>query len=212
VHQKSYVLDFGAGRGAFAEDVVAYRRDLRRLRGYVAEITGVDVDPAVEQNPTLDRALTVEDTSELPFGDESFDLIVADWVFEHVADPVPVARELRRVLKAGGWVCARTPNRWGVTGVAARVTPNRFHVVALRKLQPDKKERDTFPTTYRLNSPKQLRQAFPETQFDHFTYAYASQPTYAGRSYVAGRMFQAVTAVTPPPLRSTLMVFLRKKG
>jgi SAM-dependent methyltransferase len=209
---ESRVLDFGAGRGRAAEDPVAYRRGLRALRGSVAEVVGVDIDEAVMSNPMVDRAVVVNNSRELPFETESFDLIVADWVFEHLDDPVEVGRELWRILKPGGWICARTPNRWGTTSIGARIVPNRFHVAALRRVQPMRKSFDVFPTRYRLNTPKQLRRAFPPAQFDHFTYTYESHPAYAGGSYIAGRCFQAIGAVTPPPLRRTFMVFLRRRA
>jgi len=52
------VLDFGAGRGKdIVDDPNAYRRSLRDLRGRVARVIGVDIDPAVLDNPCLDQAI-----------------------------------------------------------------------------------------------------------------------------------------------------------
>src|SRR5689334_11888336 len=41
------VLDFGAGRGRHAERESGFVRALTRLKGKVAKVIGVDVDPAV---------------------------------------------------------------------------------------------------------------------------------------------------------------------
>lgn len=48
------VLDVGCGRGAFNEDLVPLRRDLRILKGKVAKVIGIDVDRDAADNPSLD--------------------------------------------------------------------------------------------------------------------------------------------------------------
>jgi SAM-dependent methyltransferase len=49
------------------------------------------------------------DSHEIPFKDETFDLVVAQAVLEHVLDPFICATEMHRVLKPGGMVYAETP-------------------------------------------------------------------------------------------------------
>jgi len=108
------VLDFGAGRGAgIQDDLVPYRRSLRTLKGKCKRVIGVDVDDAVVGNPGLDESYVIEPGGRIPLENESVELIVSDATFEHITDPSPVTKELDRVLKPGGWLCARTPNRWG---------------------------------------------------------------------------------------------------
>jgi SAM-dependent methyltransferase len=50
----------------------------------------------------------------LPFAEESFDAVVIKDLLEHVAYPVAVVREVRRVLRPGGVVFASSPDaqRW----------------------------------------------------------------------------------------------------
>ena len=105
------VLDVGCGRGAYGEDTVQFRRSLAILKGKVAKVIGIDVDTGAEVNPYLDEfALINGDT--WPVESDSVDLIVCDCVVEHVQDPDQLFSEFRRVLKNGGKLCIRTPNRW----------------------------------------------------------------------------------------------------
>jgi SAM-dependent methyltransferase len=211
VTERSEVLDFGAGRGKWTSDPVGYRRNLRHLKGSVRNVIGCDVDDAVIANPAVDHSIVMPTPEEIPLPDRSIDVLVADFVFEHVTAPAAVAQEIDRVLRPGGWVCARTPNRRGMTALAARIVPNSLHVRALSRLQPEKQTRDTFPTAYKLNTPKELRRYFPTNAWEHYTYTYDSEPGYAGSSRLLFSAMLLIKRISPSPVRETLMVFLRKR-
>lgn len=49
------------------------------------------------------------DAHTIPFKDDSFDLVIAQAVLEHVLDPFQCVKEIHRVLKPGGMVYAETP-------------------------------------------------------------------------------------------------------
>jgi ubiquinone/menaquinone biosynthesis C-methylase UbiE len=76
-------------------------------------LTGVDIE---ERQVDMARAhlarlgLTADlrraDASQLPFADESFDHVWMMWFLEHVAEPVAVLREARRVLAPRGALTA----------------------------------------------------------------------------------------------------------
>ncbi|MBA3741940.1 methyltransferase domain-containing protein [Sporichthya sp.] len=205
------VVDLGAGRGAFLEDTVAYRRELRRLQGKVRRVIGLDVDPAVLANPSLDEAHVLEPNGGFPLADASVDLMLSDFTFEHIESPEHVAAEIGRVLRPGGWLCARTPNKRGYIALGARVVPNQLHKAALRRLQPSKQERDTFPTRYRMNAVADLRRLFPEESYDHFTYAADNEPAYAGSSAAAWRLADGILHRAPRPYRSMLYIFIQRR-
>ena len=165
-HGAKKVLDYGAGRNQYDFDfdpgTRSYLlRDLRDLRYGGAEVMAADVDPVVATHPTSAKQHVIVPGEKLPVGDGEFDLIVSDYVFEHVEDAAGVARELQRVLKPGGWIAVRTPNRYGYLKFAASLVPNRLHDAALKHIQPHRKAEDTFPTHYKLNSRKDI-----ETHFD----------------------------------------------
>ncbi len=67
---------------------------------------------------------------DMPFEDQSFDLLIASHVLEHVGDDRAALREIHRVLKTGGQAILQTPycrmltHTWedpGITTAAARV-------------------------------------------------------------------------------------------
>lgn len=212
VDETSTVLDFGAGRGHWAVDPMpVMARRLRWLKGRVARVVGVDVDPVVRDNPSLDEAHVTELGAPLPFEDESFDLVTADYVLEHVdhGDAQTLATELMRVLRPGGWFAARTPNKWGVIGVGARVVPNALHVRLLKLLQPGRKAEDVFPTRYAMNTRSTLQALFAPHAVH--VYGHASEPQYVGRSVLAWRVAALVDHLTPSRLAPTLMIFVQKQ-
>jgi len=142
--ERSVVLDLGAGAGI----VVAMN-----FRGMAAQICGVDLDPRVLSNPMLDEG-RVSDAGEIPYPDEMFDVVFSDNVMEHIADPVAVFREVRRVLKPNGALLFKTPNRNHYMPTIARFTPHKFHQFVNRLR--GRAEIDTFPTLYRANSKRQV--------------------------------------------------------
>lgn len=211
--QDSRVLDFGAGRGQWAtEPLPAMSRWMRAFHERVAHVAGVDVDPVVTSNPYLAEAHVIAPEGPLPFADGSFDLVLADYVLEHVqeADAQVVADEVLRVLAPGGWFAARTPNKWGMIGLGARAVPNRMHTRALSRLQPTRQERDVFPVAYSMNTPRRLKRLFHADANRVLVYGHASEPRYFGDAAAAWRVAQLADRLTPPPLAPTLMVFVQK--
>jgi SAM-dependent methyltransferase len=210
----SEVLDFGAGRGLWAtEPLPPLHKRLRAFHERVAAVHGVDVDPVVLDNPTLESAQVIGPSGPIPYEDGSFDLVVADHVLEHVAaeDAAIVAGEILRVLRPGGWLAARTPNKWGMIGIAARAVPNGLHTRVLRRLQPERKAEDVFPVRYAMNTRRDLCRWFPDPH-SLLVYGHASEPTYFGNSVLAWRLAQLADRLTPPRLAPTLMVFVQKVG
>jgi ubiquinone/menaquinone biosynthesis C-methylase UbiE len=100
----------------------------------------------------LDEAHII-DGDRLPFGEKTFDIVLSDWVVEHIEKPPVFLREVRRVLKEGGSFFFRTPNRYHYVGLIARATPDWFHkLVANRARGYPAGLHEPWPTYYRLNS------------------------------------------------------------
>ena len=205
-----YVLDFGAGRGEEQYDYVSYRRELSNLKGRCAHVDGCDVDDVVLENPFLDEAKVLSPGAPLPYPDERFDIVIAQWVFEHINDPKATARELLRVVKPRGLIAAVTPNKYGFIGLAARAVPNKHHIRALKAIQPDRKAADVFPTLYRMNSPSALRKAFGEG-VDLYVSRRASEPSYHFGRPAVFRAAKWLEKHLPDILQPTLFVYIRKR-
>jgi 2-polyprenyl-3-methyl-5-hydroxy-6-metoxy-1,4-benzoquinol methylase len=139
------LLDFGAGAGIV---------EAMNFKGLARQVCGVDLDKRVTSNSFLDEG-KVSDAVEIPYPDASFDIVISDNVMEHLDYPDDVFREIFRVLRPGGKLLFKTPNRTHYMPLIARMTPHRFHQWVNR--QRGRHETDTFPTRYLCNSPRQIR-------------------------------------------------------
>lgn len=172
----SVLLDLGAGRaGWFEDDDCATRHAIRTLKGRVAEVIAADVDAAVLANRASDRQLVMR-SAEIPLPDASCDTILADYVLEHIADVPRFVAEAGRVLKPGGWFCARTPHKYSYLAAVSRMVGNSSHSRLLAMIQPRRQAQDIFPAFYRLNTRRALRHAFPG--WHDASFVYVPEPAY----------------------------------
>ncbi len=206
ISPESSVLDVGCGRGCYKEDASTYRRELRILGNRARRVVGVDVDPAARANPYLDEFLLIDD-DRLPIEDASIDLVLCDWVVEHIVDPRRFFAELVRILRPGGYVCIRTPNRLGYVAMAARIVPPGLHSAVLHRMQPGRKEEDVFPTYYRINTTRKLRSLLSTHGFAHVVKTHVSEPTYFRSSNLAYGLGFCINAAIPPPFRPIIHAF-----
>ena len=98
------ILDVGCGDGRLARAIRASCCDV--------VIHGCDVSTAaLTRSEGLDRQYSVDLNCEVfPEPDESFDLVIASEVIEHLIMPDRVLGELTRVLRHGGHVLLTVPN------------------------------------------------------------------------------------------------------
>jgi SAM-dependent methyltransferase len=202
------VLDLGAGRGAwYFEEPCEYIKSVRNLKPRVKLFYGADVDGVVLTNPTTHENLLIRE-GRIPLPDQSLDLVIVDYVFEHIQDPKEFCAEISRVLKPNGYLCARTPHKYCYISVAARFIKNARHADVLSIAQPKRKVVDIFPTAFRLNTINEIRQHFKG--YEDYSYLYASEPQYYfGRKYVYF-VLEVMQRILPTLLSSNIFVFMRK--
>jgi SAM-dependent methyltransferase len=93
----SLVLDVGTGTGTAAAAAIAHG----------AKVTAVDADPGMVATAAAlvpEAEFHVAALPALPFGDRQFDLVLANFVLNHVGQPRAALAELRRVTAPGGRV------------------------------------------------------------------------------------------------------------
>lgn len=98
------LLDVGCGPGTITAEF-ADRLAPGRVVGLDAAQEVIDRASAEFSRTGLE--FVVGDAYALPFDDDTFDIVHAHQTLQHVADPVAVLREMRRVAKPGGIVAAR---------------------------------------------------------------------------------------------------------
>jgi ubiquinone/menaquinone biosynthesis C-methylase UbiE len=142
-------LDLGCGstplRGTINPDL------LDALARRPALSVGIDVqDRTLRLNRTMHRCL-MADGCRLPFADASFDLLTANMVLEHIADPAALLGEARRVLTAKGVLLAHTTNAAAPLIAIAERMPHAV-VARLTHLIEGRRPIDVFPAHYRCNT------------------------------------------------------------
>lgn len=111
----SHVLDVGCGHGELTHLLAAH---VAGLGGQASQVVGVDLsfDSDATSHPTspttpdgthTQPAFTEGSILDLPFINDSVDVILASQVLHHVTDPVAALRECSRVLRPGGIILAR---------------------------------------------------------------------------------------------------------
>jgi SAM-dependent methyltransferase len=202
------VLDLGAGRGGwFYDDQCEYRKDLRTIKGKVSKYICSDVDEAVLSNPTGDRNVLIKD-NRIPLEDASVDLVICDYVLEHVLEVSSLKSEISRLLKPNGYFCARTPHRFNYVSFFARLIDNTQHAKVLASVQPTRQPEDIFPTVYKLNTLRQIRKVFP--RWGNYSYVYSAEPRYFFGLRFVFRLLQFLHNHAPKPLTGNVFIFLRK--
>lgn len=106
-------LEIGAGTGYFTLNLL--------LGGVIENATCSDISPGMLQTLSanaerlgLEVATRPADAEQLPFEDESFDLVFGHAVLHHIPDLPRAFAEFERVLKPGGTVLfAGEPSRYG---------------------------------------------------------------------------------------------------
>jgi ubiquinone/menaquinone biosynthesis C-methylase UbiE len=202
------VLDLGAGRAAWYEDdACSFRRQTQTLKGSVRELIAADIDDVVLQNRSSDRNILI--TEHVPLPDSSIDIIIADYVLEHVEHPVEFVAEIRRLLKPSGLFCARTPHKFSYIAMGARAVSNAKHTRVLRRLQPGRKAQDVFPTMYKMNTLSTLEQQFGG--FESASYLFRADPAYYFGNRHLYKGMEVMHRLMPAWFSANIFVFMRNR-
>jgi ubiquinone/menaquinone biosynthesis C-methylase UbiE len=170
VTPKSAVLDLGCGRGGVVE---LLWRDVRLA-------AGLDPDsPSLTEHRAAGMPVIRGIGENLPFVDESFDLVVCLWVLEHLKNPAATLGEVRRVLRPGGHFVFVTPNMRNPLMLANRI--GKTLPLLQRRLVPrfyGRVEADTFAVQYRANTVAAITAHARAVGLDVYDMRVVPDPTY----------------------------------
>jgi ubiquinone/menaquinone biosynthesis C-methylase UbiE len=102
------VLEVGCGA---AVDLARFAKGGARVTGVDLAASAIDLARANFAQQGLEGAFDVADGEQLPFPDNSFDLVYAHGVVQYTANPQKLVAECRRVLKPGGEAVFQVYNR-----------------------------------------------------------------------------------------------------
>lgn len=204
-------LDLGCGHQMFPEFMFAEERS---LAGRASRLVGIEMDrDALSRHRSL-QSRVIGNIESLPFRADSFDIVTANMVVEHVMHPEPLLEQARRILRPGGLFIFHTPNRNCVLMRAARLTPQGIKNKLIVLLE-GRREEDVFPTQYRLNTIADIRSAAERTGFE---IAELKSVNSAAITAVLGPVavfellyLRALESPRLENLRSNLIVTLRKR-
>lgn len=205
-------LDVGCGRGNAAERFEANPWEkCRLLRGRCRHVIGIDVSPAGHENTLIDEFRQITGDT-WPVETASIDLLMSDAVLEHIEKPDQYFAECNRVLKPGGFLCLRTPNRWSYVSIIASLVPNKFHANVVGYVQKGREAHDVFPTYYRANTKRAIRRLLREHGFSGYVYPHIAEPSYLGFSRPLYALGVVAHRWLPPLFWPVYYVFARRLG
>ncbi|GAA4748459.1 methyltransferase domain-containing protein [Modestobacter marinus] len=177
------LLDVGCGPGTITVDLAA--------RVTPGRVVGIDVSPAplAEARALAEQAgVTVEfgvgDGYALAAADDSFDVVHAHQVLQHLTDPVAALREMARVCRPGGLIAVRDVDYAATTWFPASPGLDRWLDLYQRVARANGAEPDAGRRLRSWAHAAGLRDAVATTSA--WCFATADERTWWGRSW-AGR-------------------------
>jgi ubiquinone/menaquinone biosynthesis C-methylase UbiE len=104
-------------------------------------IVGIDYDYHSLQKHKTIKYKSIGDIENLPFKDNSFNLITANMVVEHIENPTPVLVEVFRILKSNGIFIFHTTNLLNYQTFLTFLIPDLFKNKLLEFLEGRKEGR-----------------------------------------------------------------------
>jgi len=206
-------LDAGCGRRLLGKDLEPLENELVSLAQIVV---GVDLDfPHLRKHVNISRRVCAS-LDSLPFSDASFELITCNMVVEHLPAPFTTFQEMSRVLAPGGTLMVHTPNSRNYlvfTNILAKKLLPRSMAL---KLVPERAPDDIYPTYYRANNARVLRDLGESVNVRPESVRFLTHPRPYTRFFAPAAFFELLlmrATMTRPLVRfgTTVVMVFRKQ-
>jgi len=168
------LLDLGCGRGGLPEQL---NHPLGRIFGVDPDFHSLDQHRLAMVDPPLLRINAL--SQALPFAAGSFDLVIASWVLEHLAEPRADFQAIGQMLNPGSYFIFITPNKEhpliGLNRWISRVSGMQDQLV--RRLY-GRHSVDTFPAHYKANTTVDLQNLAETGQMALIRLITVTDPSY----------------------------------
>ncbi len=189
IRPSTSVLELGCGRASLATDAI-------QQADYSV---GIDLSlDDLASNGTI-TYLVKAGGENIPVASHSVDIIISQWVFEHLENPRAVFREIARVLKPNGRVVIFTTNANNYIPVLSWLIPDAIRNTLLTKLLR-RPLHETFPTFYRANTQQRIARYAQITGLRVEQTQYVGNPFYLAFSPLLFRLallFEKITDYAP---------------
>jgi len=152
INKRTVLLDAGCGKKGIMD----------KYNGRTRFTVGIDLRlEALKVNNSMDYSLK-SNVEKLPFRNGSFNVVICQWVGEHLRKPKMVYKEFARVLKENGHLIIVTNSVYSPIMLASAILPSGFRDKAKEKVFPSEIKEDTFPTYYKCNCKKRCEKVLSD--------------------------------------------------
>lgn len=197
VSAQTRIFELGCGRTSLAATQIA------------GGACSIGLDPSLsdlQHNQSITYALQ-GDGASLPLASASVDLIVSQWVVEHLETPQLVFDEMARVLRPGGKVILFTTNANNYVPFASRLVPEIVQDFVLERMLR-RPTHESFPTFFRANTRKSLAQLAAQADLTLESCTYNGNPFYLAFSPLLFRGALLFEKLTDHPALQKFKLYL----
>ncbi|MFH0818404.1 MAG: methyltransferase domain-containing protein [Patescibacteria group bacterium] len=115
---------------------------------------------------------------QTPLESNSIDIVISEFVLEHLQNPTVALKEIFRVLKPNGVLIFITPNVVNPVMILSNILPYKWHKLLRQALL--KKQAEPHPTYYKANTYRNLLKLGKNSGFNERCILRAGNPEYLG--------------------------------
>jgi ubiquinone/menaquinone biosynthesis C-methylase UbiE len=179
------LLDAGCGKKSMVQ----------KYSGKFRYSAGMDISPeAIRYNKGF-NAFVSGDAANIPFSHDAFDVVVSQWMIEHVDRIDEVVKEFHRVLKKGGSLVVVTNSKYHPMMFLSSILPTKLRDWMKLRIFPSYIDEDTFPTYYRFNSLGKIDELLSNAGFEKMYASYTGSPFFLFNKFLfrLSELYERVT-------------------